>query len=89
MLTDTIIGLLIDSVAPNGSAGNASATAEDKQKKIRNLEKKLRQINELREKQSRGETLDAGQVSFKPSHVYHLFYSFIFFVHFSAAKTCV
>lgn len=40
----------------------SSLTPEEKQKKIRNLEKKLRQINDLRDKQSRGEQLDQAQV---------------------------
>lgn len=57
---------------PN-SANNASSTTqngkplnnltpEEKQKKIRNLEKKLRQINELKEKRSRGDALEPAQV---------------------------
>ncbi|KAI8374302.1 eukaryotic translation initiation factor eIF2A-domain-containing protein [Radiomyces spectabilis] len=49
--------------APAPSAASASAiTPEEKQKKIRNLEKKLRQIKELREKQARGEKLEAPQL---------------------------
>ncbi|KAG2218966.1 hypothetical protein INT45_008390 [Circinella minor] len=39
-----------------------SMTPEEKQKKLRNLEKKLRQIAEIRDKQSRGQKLDTAQV---------------------------
>ncbi|KAL1929710.1 hypothetical protein VTP01DRAFT_1848 [Rhizomucor pusillus] len=44
------------------STNLSSLTPEEKQKKIRNLEKKLRQINDLRDKQSRGEQLDQAQL---------------------------
>lgn len=37
-------------------------TPEERAKKIRNLEKKLRQIADIRDKQSRGEKIDAAQV---------------------------
>ncbi|KAI9323826.1 eukaryotic translation initiation factor eIF2A-domain-containing protein [Dichotomocladium elegans] len=54
----------------NNSGGNGALTKstptttlspEEKAKKIRGLEKKLRQIAELRDKQSRGEQIDAAQ----------------------------
>ncbi|ORZ03752.1 eukaryotic translation initiation factor eIF2A-domain-containing protein [Syncephalastrum racemosum] len=48
--------------AANGSAASASISDEEKQKKIRTLEKKLRQIHDLRDKQGRGEKLDNSQV---------------------------
>ncbi|KAI9258737.1 eukaryotic translation initiation factor eIF2A-domain-containing protein [Phascolomyces articulosus] len=54
----------------NNSAANGgltkstvdNLTPEEKQKKLRNLEKKLRQISEIRDKQSRGQKLDAAQL---------------------------
>ncbi|CAO3610138.1 unnamed protein product [Cunninghamella blakesleeana] len=45
----------------NGKPLN-NLTPEEKQKKIRNLEKKLRQINELKEKRSRGDSLEPAQI---------------------------
>ncbi|ORX59490.1 translation initiation factor eIF-2A [Hesseltinella vesiculosa] len=52
---------------PPPAANNASKvltqlSPEEKQKKIRNLEKKLRQINELKEKQMHGATLEPAQL---------------------------
>ncbi|CEG64096.1 hypothetical protein RMATCC62417_01132 [Rhizopus microsporus] len=43
------------------TTGDAALSTEDKQKKIRNLEKKLRQIAELKEKMGRGEELAPAQ----------------------------
>lgn len=45
-------------------------TPEEKAKKIRNLEKKLRQIADIRDKQSRGEKIDAAQV-IRETHRHH------------------
>ncbi|KAJ8658740.1 hypothetical protein O0I10_005464 [Lichtheimia ornata] len=49
----------------NGALASKAAatplTPEEKAKKIRNLEKKLRQIADIRDKQSRGEKIDAAQ----------------------------
>lgn len=43
-------------------AATTPLTQEEKAKKIRNLEKKLRQIADIRDKQSRGEKIDTAQV---------------------------
>ncbi|KAI8342376.1 eukaryotic translation initiation factor eIF2A-domain-containing protein [Chlamydoabsidia padenii] len=40
----------------------SNLSPEEKQKKIRNLEKKLRQINDLKEKASKGDSLEPAQV---------------------------
>jgi translation initiation factor 2A len=52
------------SIAGNASPADTSATGlSEKDKKVRNLEKKIRQIRELKERQSKGDTLEATQVS--------------------------
>lgn len=45
----------------------AAAGLTEKDKKVRNLEKKLRQIRELKERQVKGDTLEPTQVSFQMS----------------------
>jgi uncharacterized protein with WD repeat len=51
----------VGSNAKAEQAANATGLSE-KDKKVRNLEKKLRQIRELKERQLKGETLEPTQV---------------------------
>lgn len=57
-------------------AATTPLTPEEKAKKIRNLEKKLRQIADIRDKQSRGEKIDAAQVRKIHHHHYAPWISF-------------
>jgi translation initiation factor 2A len=64
----------------------SNLTPEEKQKKIRNLEKKLRQINDLKEKASKGDALEPAQVKKKMRGTFvehrksnRLFFFFFFF----------
>jgi hypothetical protein len=51
-------------IAGAASPSDASAAGlSEKDKKVRNLEKKLRQIRDLKDRQSKGDTLEATQVS--------------------------
>ncbi|KAL0092443.1 eukaryotic translation initiation factor eIF2A-domain-containing protein [Phycomyces blakesleeanus] len=48
--------------APPAAAKPTPVNAEETQKKIRNLEKKLRQIRELKDKQTKGDTIEPAQL---------------------------
>jgi uncharacterized protein with WD repeat len=53
----------LGSGAPSVDEQSAAATGlSEKDKKVRNLEKKLRQIRELKERQIKGDTLEPTQV---------------------------
>ena len=46
-----------------GEQGNGQDAAADSAKRLRNLQKKLRQVQQLKEKQAKGETLEPEQVA--------------------------
>ena len=46
-----------------GEQGNGQDAAADNAKRLRNLQKKLRQVQQLKEKQGKGEILEPEQVA--------------------------
>ena len=46
-----------------GQQGDGQDAAADSAKRLRNLQKKLRQVQQLKEKQGKGETLEPEQVA--------------------------
>jgi hypothetical protein len=60
---ETDFGLLFDTGTASPSDSQGATGLSEKDKKVRNLEKKLRQIRDLKDRQLKGDTLEATQVS--------------------------